>query len=142
MQEPDAAANGERSVGNPIVEAFTERQQQLSIVLNSVTTMPAVVAGGLVPASLLDTFQLELRNYHQATAEALVAQLGSDAEQGLTPAAAAAKLKEVGRNVVKPPTPMPLWLQLFLITTTSGFAPLLWFATFWIFLSWQVNGDL
>ena len=123
MQTPDAH---DRVANNPIVEGFNARQQQLTILVGSVMGSVGAVAAGLVPAAQLNEFQLELKNYHKATGDSLAAQLGSDSAKGLSPAAAATKLKVVGPNTVKPPTPMPLWLQFVLITVTSGFAPLLW----------------
>ena len=58
---------------------------------------------------------------------------------GLDPQEAAARIRQFGPNVVDPPREWPLWAK-FAFAFFSGFAPLLWVATFLVFLSWEPFG--
>ena len=69
----------------------------------------------------------------------MAAALGSSVDAGLSASAAAAKLAEHGPNVVSPPKTTPLWAK-FILAFFSGFAPMLWIATFFVFLSWEPFG--
>ena len=44
-----------------------------------------------------------------------------------------------GHNVLKPPFRIPVWVR-FVLCFFSGFQPLLWIATIFVFLSWQPFG--
>lgn len=132
-----------RSGSLHIIEAFEERRQGLSLIVNGSLRQfgpEAAVAAGLVPADQIDKYHTELKHYHKASGAALALELGSDAEQGLSTEAAALKLKLVGPNAVNPPAPTPLWVQFLYTLLFAGFAPLLWFATLFVFLSWKPFG--
>lgn len=58
---------------------------------------------------------------------------------GLKHVTATARLSKNGPNLVIPPADWPWWCKLVLVHF-SGFAPLLWVATFLVFLSWQPFG--
>lgn len=58
---------------------------------------------------------------------------------GLKQVTASARLAKNGPNLVNPPTDWPWWCKLVFVHF-SGFAPLLWVATFLVFLSWQPFG--
>lgn len=84
-------------------------------------------------------YELELKNFHLCAAEALSNTLGSSAVNGLTLEAAATRLQEMGPNIIETVKTRPLWMKCF-ICFISGFSPLLWTATFFVFLSWKPFG--
>lgn len=84
-------------------------------------------------------YELELKNFHLVTSEALAHTLGSSAIEGMTTEAAASRLNEMGPNVIDRVKTRPLWMQCILCFV-GGFSPLLWGACFFVFLSWKPFG--
>ena len=60
-------------------------------------------------------------------------------EKGLSTKVAEKRLRENGPNIVHPATELSLVMK-FILSFGSGFAPLLWIATFLVFLSWEPFG--
>ena len=84
-------------------------------------------------------FSFELQNFHAVSAKELAKFFSTDVMRGVDEQAVAARLAEYGRNVIPPPKELPLWVK-FILAFFVGFAPLLWVAAFFVFLSWQVGG--
>eukprot|EP00611_Tribonema_gayanum_P029459 TRINITY_DN788_c0_g1_i9.p1 TRINITY_DN788_c0_g1~~TRINITY_DN788_c0_g1_i9.p1 ORF type:complete len:207 (+),score=35.61 TRINITY_DN788_c0_g1_i9:71-622(+) len=116
-----------------ISEAFVERQQELSTLSVRLRHEMAVELAERLK------YGLELQNYHLLTAEELADRLSTSVTDGLSSAAAAQRLEEQGPNAIPPPSSRPLWLR-FLLCFFTGFAPLLWTAAFFVFLSWKPFG--
>ena len=84
-------------------------------------------------------YELELKNFHLCDSAALSNTLNTSVVNGLDPSTAAARLKEMGPNVIDAVKTRPLWMKC-LLTFVSGFSPLLWVACFFVFLSWKPFG--
>jgi hypothetical protein len=114
---PSPKSAAELDVVPSVVAAFTERAQELT------TIGSRLALTGLLPLPAEQRkYELELKNYHRLEGAEVAAHLGSNAASGLTPAAAAARIAQNGKNVLAPPKPRPLVLRLFL-SFFGGFAP-------------------
>ncbi len=104
-------------------------------------------------------FAGELANFHMVSLRSLASFLNSryahsmrkrvicnhtmvlfySLDKGLSDAAAEELLKKNGPNALPKVKDLPLCAK-FLLSFTSGFAPLLWFSAFFVFLSWKPFG--
>ena len=114
-------------------EGFLERTQELTLVASQLS-----FSGAIAPEDRVK-FSLELRNYHLSSAADVASHLGSHVDRGLDARAAASLLATHGPNVLTPPHVTPMWAR-FLWSFASGFSPLLWAATFFVFLSYRPFG--
>jgi sodium/potassium-transporting ATPase subunit alpha len=96
-------------------------------------------SGALLDSKLEDAFSLELSNIHCLTVDALQRRFSADITYGLTPEEAVKRLAKHGPNEMTKPYEHPVWLK-FILSFFSGFAPLLWIACFFVFLSWKPFG--
>jgi sodium/potassium-transporting ATPase subunit alpha len=84
-------------------------------------------------------YELELKNFHLVSTEGLARTLETSLRQGLTRAAADARLKQMGPNLIEKVNRRPMWLKC-LFCFVSGFNLLLWVAVVLVFLSWKPFG--
>jgi magnesium-transporting ATPase (P-type) len=85
-------------------------------------------------------YEHELKNFHLCSTEVLAVTLGTSESQGLAAGTAAARLARDGPNIIQPVHSRPMWAR-FLLCFVSGFSPLLWVATGFVFLSWKPFGE-
>jgi magnesium-transporting ATPase (P-type) len=85
-------------------------------------------------------YEHELKNFHHCSTEALAATLATSDTQGLAADTAAGRLKRDGPNIIQHVRSRPMWAR-FLLCFVSGFSPLLWVATGFVFLSWKPFGE-
>ena len=71
--------------------------------------------------------------------EAVLTKLRTNGIRGLVSSEAATRLLKNGPNCIPPSQEYSLWVK-FLLSFLSGFSPLLWFAAFFVFLSWKPFG--
>ena len=109
---------------------FAERQQELTTLIRKMSSHIEIA-----PVER-EKFELELRNYHAADADDLARHFKSSVTWGLDTELAQVRLLNGGPNIVKPAKTLPMWAKL-LLSLVSGFAPLLWVACFFVFLSWR-----
>ena len=121
---------GDMLVCNTLPGEFLERQHSLTTLVRRMTSHVDVADAER------DRFELELRNYHAASVGDLERHFKTSTTNGLCGELAQVRLINDGPNIVKPAYTLPTWVK-FLLSFFSGFAPLLWIATFFVFLSWE-----
>jgi Cation transporter/ATPase, N-terminus len=84
-------------------------------------------------------YEHELKNFHRCSTEALAVTLATSETQGLAADTAAGRLARDGPNIIQHVRSRPMWAR-FLLCFVSGFSPLLWVATGFVFLSWRPFG--
>jgi len=145
----DDIINVERRKSAPIIE-FNTRSQELTVIArrkvvlllflkNCIIVRILQSSGALLDSKLEDAFSLELSNIHCLTVDALQKRFSADITYGLTQEEAAKRLAKYGPNEMTKPYEHPVWLK-FILSFFSGFAPLLWIACFFVFLSWEPFG--
>ena len=113
---------------------FAERQQSLKHLVRRMShTGPGITDADTA------RFTLELKNYHLTEVDTLCRHFKTTVERGLDDEVAQVRLLNDGPNVVAPARQVPLVIKL-LLCLVSGFAPLLWVACFFVFLSWKPFG--
>ena len=140
----------EKSMNPQVTQAYQKKAQELSIRLNSLTARRQLEAGHTTAVdnpealaadlSKLDEDELET-NVHFIAPEQLAAMVGSDVNNGLTPAQVLQNRQLYGTNVVSQAGEVS-YIVLFAQQLVSGFNALLWIACIVIFLSWQPLGSL
>ena len=121
---------GDMLVCNTLPGEFLERQHSLTTLVRRMTSHVDIADAER------DRFELELRNYHAASVGDLERHFKTSMTNGLCAELAQVRLINDGPNVVKPAYTLPTFVKL-LLSFFSGFAPLLWIATFFVFLSWE-----
>jgi sodium/potassium-transporting ATPase subunit alpha len=66
-------------------------------------------------------------------------ELNTSYERGLNKEQVAVAQVRYGKNSLPTPKERPLWIK-FVLSFFSGFAPLLWVSTLFVFLSWEPFG--
>ena len=121
---------GDMLVCNTLPGEFLERQHSLTTLVRRMTSHVDITDAER------DRFELELRNYHAASVSDLERHFKTSISNGLCLELAQVRLINDGPNIVKPAYQLPTSVKL-LLSFFSGFAPLLWIATFFVFLSWE-----
>ena len=124
-----------QGTSGPFVEPFVERMQELTNLGSRISF------NGLITDDEAKKFELELRNYHRIPVDSVAGGLGTSPTEGLSVSDAATRLERYGPNSLKPPYQTPMWMR-FLLAFIAGFAPLLWFAALFVFLSWEPFGTV
>jgi sodium/potassium-transporting ATPase subunit alpha len=78
-------------------------------------------------------------NFHAAKAADLMKHFKTSHIHGLTAARTKDQLATLGPNILPPSNELPLWMK-FITCFFSGFNPLLWIASIFVFLSWKPFG--
>jgi magnesium-transporting ATPase (P-type) len=112
---------------------FAERQQSLKHLVRRMSNTK-------VAEHETVRFKFELQNYHLTDVELLCRNFKTSVVRGLDEELAQVRLLNDGPNVVAPARQVPLVVKL-LLSLVSGFAPLLWVACFFVFLSWKPFGS-
>lgn len=116
------------------IREFTSRSQELQSVSRRIFN------GSIVSEEDLKRFDLSQLQFHTLEPMDVSTRVCSNLVNGLSNANATDRLKKYGPNLVSKVKDRPLWVKFFL-SFLSGFSPLLWVATFFVFLSWKPFGS-
>ena len=115
---------------------FVKRKQSLEGIVRRRERSGTVSAADSTYHSLKPEIESES---HTLEVTDLLLNLNTNSFVGLDDVAAMNLLNRNGKNVLSAPLQKPMWLK-FIGSFFSGFGPLLWVASLFVFLAWQPFG--